>query len=171
MGQITITGLGFEWSYLSPHQNSVENHINTNHYVINSPSIIESAPNLFLSTTTSKSFNNNLYIDGKNSSVTDSMCTNLPPHITTNSDSVPTSISERNSVKGKILFNHKTYNSVNDNSMIRLPLDWSITHPVPSLRVSRDSFNKLCFSVIYIYISSTNFGYRIFLSVLVLLSI
>ncbi|CAH8591436.1 unnamed protein product [Schistosoma curassoni] len=160
LGQITITGLGFEWSYLSPHQNSVENHINTNHYVINSPSIIESAPNLFLSTTTSKSFNNNLYIDGKNSSVTDSMCTNLPPHITTNSDSVPTSISERNSVKGKILFNHKTYNSVNDNSMIRLPLDWSITHPVPSLRVFFSSFPNQLYEgqICSVQISLTNSG-------------
>ncbi|VDP74103.1 unnamed protein product [Schistosoma mattheei] len=93
-------------------------------------------------------------------SVTDSMCTNLPPHITTNSDSVPTSISERNSVKGKILFNHKTYNSVNDNSMIRLPLDWSITHPVPSLRVFFNSFPSQLYEgqICSVQISLTNSG-------------
>uniref|UniRef100_A0A5K4F1E8 Trafficking protein particle complex subunit 8 n=1 Tax=Schistosoma mansoni TaxID=6183 RepID=A0A5K4F1E8_SCHMA len=161
LGQITITGLAFEWSYLSPHQNNVENHINTDHYVANSPSIIESAPNVCLSTTTSNSFNNNLYIDGKNlSATTDTMCTNLPPPISNNNDGVPASISERNSVKGKILFNHKKNNSINDNSVIRLPLDWSITHPVPSLRVFFSSFPSQLYEgqICSVQISLTNSG-------------
>ncbi|VDP96993.1 unnamed protein product [Trichobilharzia regenti] len=170
MGQISITGLGFEWSYLSPHQSnpdsSQQQHSQLNH-VVSLSSQNGSIPNSY-SPTNQVAYNpplqNNLSIDkslAKASTISETMMmtnytnctlpsqsnplnntltTNLSNTTTTTTTPTPTTVAtstgERNSVKGKILFNKKQVDNKN-RPPIKLPLNWSVTHPAPALRVSK----------------------------------
>ncbi|CAH8861945.1 unnamed protein product [Trichobilharzia szidati] len=192
MGQITITGLGFEWSYLSPHQsnsdsNQQQQHSQLNH-VVSLSSQNGSIPNSY-SPTNQVAYNsplqNNLSIDKsltKANTVSETMMmmtnytnstlplqsnqssnmltknlSNTTTTITPTAAATPTG--ERNSVKGKILFNKKQVDNKN-RSPIKLPLNWSVTHPAPALRVFFSSFPNQLYEgeICCIQISLTNSG-------------
>ncbi|KAH8858500.1 Trafficking protein particle complex subunit 8 [Schistosoma japonicum] len=158
LGQITITGLGFEWSYLSPYQNNAEHHIVINQYAVNSVPTDESLPKRY-SPTASNEFNNLSPIDDTISQITTT--NDLPPVVTSiNNENHLNSVSERNSVKGKILFNQKTNDNLSYNSLITPPLEWSVTHPAPSLRVFFSSFPSQLYEgqICSVQISLTNSG-------------
>ncbi|CAH8531207.1 unnamed protein product [Schistosoma turkestanicum] len=183
LGEITITGLGFEWNYLPTHQNHAETH--PHHYpVVNASSFI-----------IDPTMPNNMYMnssrddidDGKHLPTMDTSLSSPPPLSATstmtttattatttaaartttmmmNDSYVVNAIGERrHSVKGKILFQTKQSsisNKIIDHSTPRLPLQWSVTQPAPSLRVFFSSFPSQLYKgqLCCIQISLTNNG-------------
>ncbi|CAH8608999.1 unnamed protein product [Heterobilharzia americana] len=191
MGQITITGLGFEWSYLSAHQSAVADNSQyqtLQHHLANLTPQNGSIPNAYSSSTTNPMLTNShiynsLSVDKSFSTidtVSQTMMVNynsiplsssLPPPPPSNTDYTTSSttslstIGERNSVRGKILFNKNCPDGDdNDNNkhkrFTKLPLDWSVTQPAPALRVFFSSFPNQLYEgeICSIQISLTNSG-------------
>ena len=122
-GQLKITGVAFEWSYLSPHQPSSDQ--------INGISF-------------NPSLDSNFSNQSHNTIAQSSMTTVGDPSFDSvglNTSQYPIMSAERHSVKGKIcLFENKSSeNSTTTTNCVKnyIPiLQWLVTAPAPSLRVS-----------------------------------